>query len=193
MEKEYKITISNFFKHLHKVNTHRFQVFRLCCKVGIPLQGLLHDLSKYSPVEFWEGVKYYQGDYSPIMNCKKVNGYSKAWIHHKGRNKHHYEYWYDYAAPIETPPMPFKYFLELICDDMAAGITYQGKNWTKEYQLSYWKHKKERVHMDENLKELLEKIFTEIAEKGINPVLKKDYLKRQYEEAIQKGKVAKKE
>ena len=89
---EYKITLKRFFKHLHTVNTHRFKVFLLCCRVGIPIQGLLHDLSKYSPEEFWESVKYYEGTHSPIHNCKKENGYSKAWLHHKGRNKHHYEY-----------------------------------------------------------------------------------------------------
>ena len=119
--------IKKFFGHLHTVNTHRFRVFKLCCRVGIPFQGLVHDLSKYSPVEFFEGVKYYQGNYSPIRKCKQENGYSRAWLHHKGRNKHHYEYWYDYAASVETPIIPFKYFLEMVCDSLAAGMTYQGE------------------------------------------------------------------
>ncbi len=183
MKKEYKITLKNFFKHLHTVNTHRYKVFLLCCKVGIPLQGLLHDFSKYSPTEFWEGVKYYQGDYSPIHNCKKENGYSKAWLHHKGRNKHHYEYWYDYEAPNETPKMPFKYFLEMICDTLSAGMTYQGKNWTKEYQLSYWNRTKDRVRMDESQKIALGKVYERIAEKGLKEVLKKKYIKNIYDEA----------
>lgn len=127
MEKEYKITIKNFFRHLHIVNKHRFKVFMLCTKVGISLQGLVYDLSKYFLVEFWKGVKYYQGNYSPIRNCKKINGYSIAWIHHKNHNKHHYEYWYDYESIIESPIIPFKYFLEMICDSLAAGQTYQEK------------------------------------------------------------------
>ena len=189
MKKEYKITFKNFFKHLHTINTHRLKVFYLCCKVGIPIQGLLHDLSKYSPIEFWEGVKYYQGYYSPIHNCKKENGYSKAWLHHKGRNKHHYEYWYDYEAPMKNPPMPFKYFLEMICDTLAAGMTYQGKDWTKEYQLSYWNKTKDRVCMDESQKIALERVYKEIADKGINIVLHKKYIKKICEESV---KVAKK-
>ncbi len=119
---EYKITLKKTFKHLHTVNRHRFKVFKLCCKVGIPYRGLVHDLSKYSPQEFWEGVKYYQGSYSPIRNAKSIEGYSKAWLHHKGRNKHHYEYWFDLNAPNPNPVMPFKYFLELVCDSYAAGI-----------------------------------------------------------------------
>ena len=182
MEKEYKITIKNFFGHLHVVNRHRFKVFCLCCKVGIPFQGLTHDLSKYSITEFWEGVKYFQGDYSPIKNCKKEVGYSKAWLHHKGRNKHHYEYWYDYAAPTVTPIIPFKYFLEMICDSMAAGMTYQGKNWSKEYQLSYWNRVKEKAKLHPQMEKLLDRVYLEISKQGLNPVLNREYLKKLYEE-----------
>lgn len=40
-------------------------------------------------------VKYYTGHHSPIAECRRQNGYSNAWIHHKNRNKHHIEYWYD--------------------------------------------------------------------------------------------------
>ena len=178
---EYKITLKRFFKHLHTVNTHRFKVFLLCCRVGIPIQGLLHDLSKYSPEEFWESVKYYEGTHSPIHNCKKENGYSKAWLHHKGRNKHHYEYWYDYNAPEKCPIIPFKYFLEMICDSFAAGQTYQGKNWTKEYQLSYWNKVKDKAILHPKYKSLLDKVYLEVSEKGLNEVLKKKYLKKLYE------------
>ena len=193
MEREYKISFKSFWKHLHTINKHRWMVLKLCCKVGIPFQGLVHDLSKYSPTEFWEGVKYFQGDYSPINNCKKEKGYSEAWLHHKGRNKHHYEYWYDYATKMLTPPMPFKYFLEMICDNFAAGMTYQGKNWTKEYQLSYWNKTKKRVQMDERLKNLVEEIYKEVAEKGLKEVLDKKSLKRRYDKALDEKILAKSE
>lgn len=177
----YKITLTSFFGHLHTVNKHRFKVFTLCCKAGIPLQGFLHDLSKYSLTEFLESAKYYAGSYSPIQNCKKEVGYSKAWLHHKGRNKHHYEYWYDNCAPDSTPIIPFKYFVEMICDTLAAGKTYQGKNWTKEYQLSYWnKTKKERI-INPKMEILITKIYEEIAEHGVEKVLKKKYLKELYD------------
>jgi hypothetical protein len=180
--REYKITIHNFIGHLHTVNKHRFKVLCLCIKVGIPIQGLIHDLSKYSPTEFLEGVKYFEGSYSPIMNCRRDIGYSEAWLHHKGRNKHHYQYWYDYASPIETPVMPFKYFLEMVCDDLAAGMTYQGKDWTKEYQLTYWARVRDVAKMSEKQKKLLDRVYKEISEKGIDKVLNKKYLKKLYEE-----------
>ena len=178
---EYKITLKKTIKHFHTVNKHRFKVFCLCCKVGIPLQGLLHDLSKYSPCEFWESVRYYQGTYSPIHNCKKNIGYSKAWLHHKGRNKHHYEYWYDYDSSTETPIIPFKYVVEMICDSFAAGQTYQGKRWNKKYQLSYWNQVKDNAIIDPKIKQLLQRVYKEVSRKGLDEVLNKKYLKELYD------------
>lgn len=183
----YKLTLKKMWGHFKVVNTHRWKVFCLCCKVGIPLQGFFHDFSKYYPVEFFETARYFEeGKYSPIRKCKEVKGYSLAWIHHKNHNKHHYEYWYDYNARIESPPMPFKYFLELLCDNLAAGETYQGKNWDKAYQLSYWNRTKDHAIMDQRLKELITRVYEEIAVEGINPVLKKSRLKKYYDEYINK-------
>ena len=141
-ESKYKITIGKFFKHLHTVNKHRFKVFVLCCKAGQPWRGLLHDLSKYSPTEFFEGVKYYQGTYSPIKNRKMEVGYSEAWLHHFGRNKHHYEYWRDGDKGIK---MPFKYACELICDYLAAGEIYMGDNFSYQAEYVWWIHKRENL------------------------------------------------
>lgn len=178
---KYKWSIKNFLGHLNVVNKHRFKVFCLCVKVGIPFRGLVHDLSKYSSTEFFEGVKYFSGQRSPIRNCKLETGYSLAWLHHKGRNKHHYEYWYDYDAPIKTPFMPFKYFLEMICDNMAAGMTYQGKNWTKEYQLSYWEKVKDNAQIPDEMRDLITEVYREISIQGIDKALDKKYLKKLYD------------
>ena len=177
----------NYFKklikHFHTVNKHRWYVFIYCLKAGIPIRGLLHDLSKYSFVEFFESVKYYDGHRSPITYARKDKGYSLAWLHHKGRNKHHFQYWYDYAAPIKTPIMPFKYFLEMICDDLAAGMTYQGKKWYPGYQLTYWNKVREEAKMNETMKQLLDKVYTEISLHGLK-VLKRKQIKEWYDSYI---------
>ena len=86
-----------FRAHLHTVNRHRRLVRHYCFKLGLVWQGLTHDLSKYSPTEFWRGVKYYQGWRSPNDQERLENGVSLAWLHHKGRNRHHFEYWIDYC------------------------------------------------------------------------------------------------
>ena len=86
----------HILKHLHTINKHRFHVFINCCRCGIPFRGLVHDLSKYSPTEFFISAKNYSGIRSPIANERKEEfGYSSAFIHHTRKNKHHYEYWVD--------------------------------------------------------------------------------------------------
>ena len=80
--------------------------------------------------------------YSRFVNaCKKANGYSKAWLHHKGRNSHHYEYWQDnFDRGGEALQMPFEDALELICDYLAAGRAY-GSNFTYSGEYQWWKSK----------------------------------------------------
>lgn len=175
-----KLTVKKFFAHLHNVNKHRFKVFVLCLRAGIPWRGLVHDLSKYSPTEFLESARYYSKGYSPIINCKKVKGYSEAWLHHKGRNKHHYEYWNDYTAPNETPIIPYKYLIEMVCDTLAAGLTYQGKKWTPSYQLNYWLKNREFAKVNPKIDFLLTKIYTEVSEQGIKKTINKKNLKNLY-------------
>lgn len=64
--------------HLRTINHHKFLVMRHCFRVGLYRQGLLHDLSKYSPSEFLTGVKFYQGNRSPNEEERRVLGYSAA-------------------------------------------------------------------------------------------------------------------
>lgn len=156
--------IKNFFGHLKTVLKHKWVVFKLSIKAGIPIRGLLHDMSKFSWVEFSESVKYYQGGKrSPLGKSREENGYSKAWLHHKGRNKHHIEYWYDTELK-EQPIMPFKYTAEMVCDKLAASIVYQGKNWTKESELEFWNTKdKSRITANPKMEKFLEEVFTEVS------------------------------
>ncbi len=57
----------NTFKHLKVVMHHKLIVFKLSLKAGIPWRGLVHDLSKLSPTEFINSVKYFNnGTGSPI-------------------------------------------------------------------------------------------------------------------------------
>ena len=178
------MSIKNFFGHLHTVNKHRAIVFYLSCKAGIPWRGFVHDLSKYSPIEFFESVKYYNGKHSPIRDCKQEKGYSEAWLHHKGRNKHHFEYWYDYAGPVKTPVIPYKYAVESICDCMAAGIVYSGKDWTKSTQYDYWTKSVEsgKIIVNEKTKNFYERVYKDISIYGINKVINKKNLKKLYNE-----------
>lgn len=129
-------------KHLQTINHHKLLVMKHCFKVGLYKQGLLHDLSKYSPTEFLVGCKYYQGTRSPNNAEREATGYSTAWLHHKGRNKHHYEYWIDYSTVpgegIVGQKMPVKYVYEMFMDRIAASKTYLGDKYTDKEPLQYY-------------------------------------------------------
>ena len=129
---------------------HKLLVMKGCFAGGLYKQGLLHDLSKYSPAEFLVGARYFQGDRSPNDAERKTIGYSTAWLHHKGRNKHHHEYWTDYCldAPdkiIAPVPMPEPYVIEMFIDRIAASKIYSGDSYTDASPLHYYQKSKERA------------------------------------------------
>lgn len=130
----------NAWKHFCTITKHRWAVRKGCFAVGLYWQGLTHDLSKYSPTEFLRGIQYYQGTRSPNSREREVIGYSMAWMHHKGRNKHHFEYWTDLNiqtrcyAPVQ---MPRKYFTEMCMDRIAACKIYHGKDYRDGDALEY--------------------------------------------------------
>lgn len=82
-----------YFKLLKRIITHKFWVAYYCFQVGLYWQGLVHDLSKFSRTEFLRSVEYWNDEISSLANEKKINGYSETFLHHRGRNPHHYEYW----------------------------------------------------------------------------------------------------
>ena len=129
--------MNKFFGHLKTIKAHRKAVRKFCFKMGIPMQGLLHDLSKYSPKELSQ-YKYYTGKKSPHEVMRDELGYSTSWYHHRNRNKHHWEYWIDSFEKRAAVKMPFKYVLEMLCDMAAAGYVYNGDKWQPKDVLDYW-------------------------------------------------------
>ena len=172
----------NVFKHFKLITIHRWYVFLNCCKAGMPIRGLCHDLSKYSPTEFWESVKYFQGNRSPIDACKEANGYSMAWMHHKGRNPHHYEHWQDnFDKGGQAVQMPFKYALELVCDYLAAGRAYMKKDFSYIAEYDWWCGKKKNpIAMHPQTKEFIELMLNQMRLDGNNDCLAKPVAKHIY-------------
>lgn len=183
----------NFFtkciKHFNLVNKHRWYVFVFSVRAGIPIRGLLHDLSKYSPTEFFESVKFFNGHRSPIYYAKKNIGYSKAWLHHKGRNKHHLEYWEDISENVRFGAfIPYKYLVECICDRLSAGKTYNGKRWANDQPLNYWNNidKKSTLKIHPGVVEFMDTVLNDVSKVGINKTLKPAYLRKLYNEIYSK-------
>ena len=163
-----KITFGKIIGHFNTILKHKFWVFYYACKLGIPWRGFVHDLSKFSPVEFWESVRYWSGTSSPIPVCKKHKGYSKAWQHHKGHNSHHYEYWVDNLDKGGIAiKMPWYDVLELVADYLGAGRAYQGKKFTLEGEFEWWQNKKkENLQIHEETEDLITRLLHSYSRTG---------------------------
>ena len=157
------------FGHLGTVNEHRKEVRKLMRRCGLYKQGLMHDLSKYSPTEFINGVRYYTGVKSPHVGERIDKGYSEAWLHHKARNKHHPEYWIDIIDGLPTPvEIPVEYIIEMFCDRVAASKTYLKDLYSNRSALEYYETHKNENSMHPKTRETLEYYLNYLSEKGEN-------------------------
>lgn len=159
-----------WLQHLKTINHHKKYVMKYCFRVGLYKQGLLHDLSKYAWVEFRVGARYYQGDKSPNIAERMEKGHSLAWLHHKGRNKHHIEYWIDYSLDnsegMVGNKMPKKYVVEMFCDRVAASKIYKKENYLDSDPLDYFLLSKEHYMIHKDTKDLIEMLLTMLKDKG---------------------------
>lgn len=169
----------HIIKHFLTISHHKILVRHYCFKSGLYKQGLLHDLSKYSPTEFLNGAKYYSGKYSPTHNERLDKGYSDAWMHHKGRNKHHLEYWIDVkltSHKYEPIDMPKRYIAESMCDRIAASKTYNKKNFKPSDVYDYYKRECDFLPMSENTKQTFEFLMDYYIKNGQKELFK--YIKK---------------
>ena len=166
--------MNKYIKHFITITKHIHYVRKFCFRCGYYKRGLLHDLSKYSPVEFFSSARYFQGTSSPIDAEKRAKGYSLAWQHHKGHNPHHWEYWIDNIGTYQNTPIkiPYEYVIEMVCDWLGAGIVYSKNkvdfNMPYSEPLEYYKtHLDERIFHEET-KKLIETCLNLIRVNGIN-------------------------
>lgn len=168
--------LKNAIGHFKTITNHKILVMKYCFKVGLYKEGILHDLSKYTWVEFKAGIKYYDGNRSP-NGIEKINeGYSEAWLHHKGRNKHHFEYWIDYGVVIKNGlmgmEMPIKYVVEMFIDRMSACRNYEKEKYTNKSPMNYYKKGKEYYILNEKTRDTLEFLLNKLSDEGEEKTLK---------------------
>lgn len=164
----------HIWRHFKTISRHRREVRRLCFKIGLYRQGLVHDLSKYSPAEFIPGCRYYQGFRSPNDLEREMNGYSSAWLHHKGKNRHHFEYWTDYPQKgkrrdgerFQAVEMPLRYVAEMFCDRVAACKVYRGKDYSQSDPLEYQEKIRAHAFMHENTEKLISDMLAKLSAEG---------------------------
>ena len=162
--------MSYIWKHFKIVCKHKAIVFKECFACGLVWQGIAHDLSKFSPTEFVSSAKYFQGTRSPIEAEKAAVGYSAAWLHHKGRNRHHWEYWTDFGknGEVIVNRIPRKYVIEMVCDWIGAGKAYNKESWTQREPLKYYNKVRNGRHFHPDTEAELLKYLECIADKGLD-------------------------
>ncbi len=167
--------MNKVISHLKTINQHKKLVTKLCFRCHLYKQGILHDLSKYSYVELKTGFHYYQGFRSPIDAEKEEKGYSLGWLHHKGRNKHHWEYWLDFNKDgLYACKMPTNYVIEMFCDRVAASMIYQGDNYTDRSALDYYINGKNYVKIHPETDALIYHLLEYLSIHGLDDTI--DYI-----------------
>lgn len=169
--------------HLSTITRHKIEVMKNCFRAGLYWQGITHDLSKYMPTELLPGIKYYQGNRSPNNAEREATGLSKAWLHHKGRNRHHYEYWTDYSPTAAKGQMvgvimPRRYIAEMLCDRVAASKIYNGENYRDSYPLAYLIQGIDHVMMHDQTKNELVFLLDMLKYRGEERTFR--YIRRSY-------------
>lgn len=180
--------LGNAFGHFCTINRHKWEVMKNCFRVGLYRQGLLHDLSKYSWSEFRTGVCYFDGHKSPNSVERMKNGVSPAWLHHKGRNKHHYEYWIDYdvqePGKLTGCRMPYRYVAEMFCDRVAASKVYKGADYNDACPWEYFQPTKDSSYIHPETRRELAELLWMLKEEGEEKTfayLKKEIRRRKRE------------
>ena len=167
-----------WLQHLKTITQHKIKVTWLCFRCHLFKQGLLHDLSKYSYIELKTGFKYYQGYRSPIDAEKEEKGYSLGWLHHKGRNKHHWEYWLDFGKDgIYSCQMPVNYVIEMFCDRVAASMIYQKEKYTDSSALDYYIQGRDKILIHPNTDALIFSLLTYLSKNGLDKTI--EYIKKE--------------
>lgn len=161
---------SSYYKHFKTICKHKYYVFQECKACGILWQGIIHDLSKFGITEFASSARHFQGNRSPIEAEKESIGYSLAWLHHKGCNKHHWEYWTDFNdkdGSVITNKMPIKYTIEMICDWIGAGKAYSQGTWTQSDPLKYYCKVRSGRHFHIDTETLILELLHIIEDEGL--------------------------
>lgn len=163
--------MKRFLAYFRYVMRHRREVRKACWRVGLFWRGLVHDLSKYSPSEFFPYARQFYNADGSKRDVRDKTGYydpntqpddfKSAWRHHWTHNDHHWEWWariklgtqwVDRTEPLE---MSRKAVLEMMCDWWGAGraqnsAVYPDEWWTKNNG-SMRLHKNTRALIRENI------------------------------------------
>ena len=133
-------------------------MFCECWRLGIPLQGLTHDLSKFLPSEWFPYVESFYGGHGKDRPQWVKDAFDVAWMAHIHKNPHHWQHHilvYDNDGTTILK-MPNRYMREMLADWRGAGRAITGEDNTKEWyrgkrQKTILLHPETRAWIEEEL------------------------------------------
>ena len=146
---------------------HKWFVFIECCRLGVIYRGVVHDLSKLRPSEWFPYVHSFYNPDGSKRNVRDETGYydptkmgaefDRAWLFHQHRNPHHWQYWLltQDKNKNKEMPMPDTYRKEMLADWRGAGKAQGKPNTYKWYLANKDKmklHPETRAWIEEHLK-----------------------------------------
>lgn len=146
-----KEKVMMYLSYIWYVLKHKWFVMIECFKMGLYFRGIIHDLSKFYPVEFIAYSKHFcgninkgrdkTGNYNPFENSSEE--FKRAWLHHAHHNDHHWQYWFLETCNEEIVyPMNEDCIKEMLCDWVGAGKAQNNimpiKDW---YLVNMWNMK----------------------------------------------------
>ncbi|MGL5381039.1 DUF5662 family protein [Clostridium sp.] len=166
----------DYFKY---VVNHKKNVFKVCINNDDFIHGITHDLSKFLPSEFIPYAKWFYGEYGvkfkdkakeledaiwccddkvKLEECEnELRKYHKckrefevAWCNHYRRNKHHWNYYYNYIRN-RCKDMDDKYIKQMVYDWMAMGMVFG------DTAQSYYLNNYNKIELSEKSRYKLEK------------------------------------
>lgn len=172
------------FRYLKYVLRHKWFVLLKCIDFGIGWRGIVHDISKFSPSEWFPYVdKFYGGPWEKYSDrhgdARNFPGYKytqewvderfrTAWLHHQRRNPHHWQYWVlrNDDGTIVCLEIPRKCALEMVADWWGAGRAIKTHHDGGEYdELQEWYAKnRDKIMLHDNTREFVEEIVSGLYE-----------------------------
>lgn len=167
--------ISVFKKHIYFFlffSKHKWYVMKACFSYKLYWRGIVHDLDKLLPDEWFAYVKLTDekgkvlrdstGYYVPTA---QEDYFVKAWFLHQKRNKHHWQWWIlpTENKEIKVLSMPTKMILEMMCDWYGASCV-NNKNGTGGWSnvKKWWFVNKNRMVFHPDTFTQIEKNFEKI-------------------------------
>ncbi len=142
---------------------HKWFVFIECCKEGIIWRGIVHDISKILPTEFFpyanhdfDAERDETGYYKPTDTGDKK--FDFAWLLHQKRNRHHWQWWIlpEDNGGVKVLEMPIKYRKEMVCDWRGAGKAQ--KNGVET--ITWYEANKHKMQLGEKTRKWIENKIT---------------------------------